>query len=277
MPYWYAEGLAGIFETVVIDRSRGVVTLDRWDRRHQKYVFRPLPLDQLFDWQAPVWSEASRMQYATAIQLLQMLQARYPQQLTAFETAMHEGTAWEAAWAKAFADHPAARLTKELQAYALAQSKSSTGRMTFPAAKATVEPARPASPAQTHAARALLYALAQGRRSEAQAMALAKQELEAALNNDDPDATGLVTAALLYDAYPETRVAEVELARIRRVLARDPTNWRAAVLLAGTEAPLPERTQALERASTRFPNDHVMAALNQLKVPPADAAEPNKK
>jgi hypothetical protein len=103
MPHWYAEGLAGIFETIAIDHKRGLVTLDRWDRRHQRYAFRPMPIDQLFGWQAPVWSETSRMQYATAIQLLHMLQARYPQRLTAFETAI---APFSMPWRKAAARRP---------------------------------------------------------------------------------------------------------------------------------------------------------------------------
>jgi hypothetical protein len=273
MPYWYSEGLAGIFETVDIDRKRGVVRLGHWDRRHQRYRYRPLSLDVLFDWHAPVWEEASNMQYATAIQLLQMLQLRYPGQLAAFEAGMHEGMDWVEAWTKAFGERRTIPLSQELQAFTFKETTPPSAHgVSIDLRTPAVIQSRAARDAEAHAARALLYALAQGRRTEAQSMKLANTELEAALSAEDPEAMGLIAAALLYDANPDTRAGDVEITRLRRALARTSSNWQAAVLLARTKVPLAERAEALERAGFSHPNQpYLLAERAHTKLEQGDA------
>jgi hypothetical protein len=232
-PLWLAEGLASYFQTLDYDPDKGDVTVGRPPSNLlaiAQNVAR-VPFPELLT--ATKIDINRSIFYASAWAAVHFLMNRHPNELSAFQAALHARVPVGAAWAQGFGKLTPDELDVELRQY-LDGGKYEL--LIFPFAAPSGDPIaeRPMSDAEAHAARAQLLFV--GRRNRAAALpgyagdqqddqARVRREIDEALRLDP----GNVRARAI--AHFELR-QPVDLDAAKRATEASPRSWMAWLLLS---------------------------------------------
>ena len=213
-PRWFAEGLAGFFETVNIDpdNAKGDVGAPNKNVVMRLRMTPPTPSAKMFACDA--YACLDDMFYATAWAMFSYLANTRPRDLIAYARRIDEGAA--NAWADSFPDLPPAELDHQIRRW-LAYGKHTIWKFDV-ALKQWPTTERALGDADVYAARALL------RERFRNVGDAPSPELERALVADP---THLI-ANLVKASYDKT----IDLAHAKQVAAAHPDDWRSWWLVA---------------------------------------------
>ncbi len=239
-PRWFAEGLAGYFETMVPGSGTRLAEVGAPNLPLLEFVryHGVLPLETLWAWPTAGLDEA----YASSWAWVHFLSNRYPEAFASFELALADAVEPRQAWTAAFASHPAQRLERELQGYLESGAYDVTQ---VPLDERSVHvTTQPLSNAEVHALRARLRLLTSDG-AQAHEHALADVTMALRLDPMNVQATELRV---------QTALASERLALARAFLEQHPMEPTAWKLLARA-LPQSEAREAWREALARAPDD----------------------
>ncbi|GAC1351364.1 MAG: hypothetical protein NVS3B20_05090 [Polyangiales bacterium] len=246
-PLWLSAGMEGYYETMVLDRARGMAVLGAGSAAYEQYRSEDTTLSDLFSWKGEYSPDYWRL-FAGSTALYRILVTRHPAELRNFMARLHVAEPWGRAWDATFDRSAGSTLASELNEFWNARDSD---RLSVRVATSTgsVSPQiTAAAEADVHLAKAFLYRYWNTSRASEERRRLAANEVALAFRADPASDRALAASVRVLGERPSE-------ATVRNVYAAHPHDPTTAIAMSTLmDLKSPEAPRVIEEALLADPN-----------------------